>query len=108
MGANKLTKPQIVTALAEACALDKGSINRVLDALGQLVAKQLGKDGPGEITLPGLVKLTAKATAATPERETINPFTKEKVIQKAKPASVKVKASPVKQLKDAAAAAAAK
>jgi nucleoid DNA-binding protein len=38
---------------------------------------------------------------ATPEREGINPFTKEPTIFKAKPARKVVKAHPLKALKDA-------
>jgi len=102
MATTKLTKPQVLAALAEQSGLDKGTVSRVLEALTALAAKQLGKSGPGELTIPGLVKLKAKTTPATPEKPGINPFTKEPTVIKAKPASVKVKASPVKQLKEAA------
>ncbi len=98
---NKLTKAQFITALAESSGLDKKAVNGILDALGDLVKKQLGPEGPGEITIPGLVKLKAKVTAATQDRQGVNPFTKEPMLIKGKPASRKIRASPIKALKDA-------
>jgi nucleoid DNA-binding protein len=100
MPGSKLTKAQITAALAESSGLDKKAVASVLDALATLAAKQLGADGPGEITLPGIVKLKAKATSATADRQGVNPFTKEPMLIKGKPASRKVRATPVKALKD--------
>jgi DNA-binding protein HU-beta len=97
---NKLTKAQFIAALAESAGLDKKTAANVLESLLDLVKKQLGDGGPGEVTIPGLVKLKAKSTPATQDREGINPFTKEKTIIKGKPASRKIRASAVKPLKD--------
>jgi DNA-binding protein HU-beta len=97
---NKLTKAQFIAALAESAGLDKKTAANVLDALLDLVKKQLGDGGPGEVTIPGLVKLKAKSTPATQDREGIHPFTKEKTIIKGKPASRKIRASAVKPLKE--------
>lgn len=97
---NKLTKAQFIAALAESAGLDKKTASNVLEALLDLVKKQLGDGGPGEVTIPGLVKLKAKSTPATQDREGINPFTKEKTTIKGKPASRKIRASAVKPLKD--------
>jgi nucleoid DNA-binding protein len=99
-GSSKLTKAQIIAALAEGSGLDKKAVNSLLEALASLIKKELGPQGPGEVTIPNLVKLKAKATAATPEKQGINPFTKQPTIIKAKPASFKVRATPVKALKD--------
>ena len=54
-----------------------------------IVVEQL--KSAGELTLPGLVKLTAVHKPATPEREGVNPFTKQPITIKAKPASTTVK-----------------
>jgi nucleoid DNA-binding protein len=97
---NKLTKAQFITALSESSGLDKKAVNGMLDALADLVKKQLGPEGPGEITIPNLVKLKAKVTPATQDRQGVNPFTKEPMLIKGKPASRKIRASPVKALKD--------
>ena len=99
-GSNKLTKAQIIAALAEGSGLDKKAVNSVLEALSNLIKKELGAQGPGEITVPNLVKLKAKATAATEDRQGVNPFTKQPQLIKGKPASLKVRATPVKALKD--------
>ena len=99
-GSNKLTKTQITAALAEAWGLDKRAINALLEALVDLVGKQLGANGPGEIVIPGLVKLKAKATAATKDRDGVHPITKQPMVIKGKPASRKVRATPIKALKD--------
>jgi nucleoid DNA-binding protein len=100
MAGNKLTKAQIIAALAEGSGLDKKAVNSVLDALAGLIKKELAATGPGEITIPNLVKLKAKATAATEDRQGVNPFTKQPQLIKGKPASLKVRATPVKALKD--------
>ena len=99
-GASKMTKTQFIFALSERTGLDKRQIAAVFDALGNLIKEQLSDGGPGELALANLIKLKVKATPATQPREGINPFTKEKQIIKGKPASRKVRATPMKGLKD--------
>lgn len=99
-GASKLTKPQFVAAMAERSGLDKRQVTAVFDALAGLIKDQLGANGPGELTVLNLLKLKVKVTAATEASEGVNPFTKEKQMRPAKPASRKVKATPMKGLKD--------
>ena len=100
MAGKRLTKAQVVTELANATDLDKKSINRVFDALQDLIRKQLTGRGPGEFVVPGLVKLRVVKKPATKERQGINPFTKEPITIPAKPASKKVRATALKGLKD--------
>jgi nucleoid DNA-binding protein len=95
-----MTKTEIISALAETSDLDKQQVAKVLDELANLIGKNLGDDGPGVFTIPGLMKLTVAHKPATEEREGINPFTKEPMIIKAKPASKAVKVRPLKSLKD--------
>jgi nucleoid DNA-binding protein len=99
-GSNKLTKAQIIAALSQESGLDKKAVNGLLDALAGLIKKELGPQGPGEVTIPNLIKLKAKATPATEDRQGINPFTKQPTTIKGKPASLKIRATPVKALKD--------
>lgn len=99
-GSNKLTKTQFIATLADSSGLDKKAVNNVLDAMAELVRAQLGPDGPGEVTVPGLAKFKAKFVPATEDRPGIHPFTKEPTTIKGKPASRKVKATPLKNLKD--------
>ena len=80
--------------------MDKKSINRVFEAIQELIRKQLTGRGPGEFVIPGLVKLRVVKKPATKERQGINPFTKEPITIPAKPASKKVRATALKALKD--------
>lgn len=96
----KLTKAQVVAELATTLSLDKKTVTKMFEALSELIKKQLGSKGPGEFVIPGLVKLRAVKKPATKDRQGINPFTKQPMIIKGKPASKKVRASAVKALKD--------
>ena len=100
MAGKRLTKSQVVAELAELTELDKKSINKVFDGLTEIIKKQLGSRGPGEFVIPGLLKLKAVKKPATKDRPGINPFTKQPITIKAKPASKKIRASALKALKD--------
>jgi DNA-binding protein HU-beta len=100
MAGKRLTKAQVVAEIANATELDKKSVNRVFEALQELIRKQLSARGPGEFVVPGLVKLRVVKKPATKERQGINPFTKEPITIPAKPASKKVRATALKALKD--------
>ncbi len=100
MAGKRLTKAQVIAELATATDLDKKSVNKVFEALTDLIRKQLSGRGPGEFVVPGLVKLRVVKKPATKERPVTNPFTKEPMIIPAKPASKKVRATTLKSLKD--------
>ncbi len=99
-GANKMTKPQFVAAMAEKAGLDKRQVTAVFDALSSLIKEQLGPNGPGELTVLNLLKLKVKVTPATEDRQGVDPFTKQPKLLKGKAASRKVKATAMKGLKD--------
>ena len=88
------------TRLSEKTGLNKKEIASVFDAMGELIAKELGKKGPGLFVIPGLLKLKVVRKPATKAKQGINPFTKEPMTIKAKPARNVVKAVPLKSLKD--------
>lgn len=94
------TKAEIYTRLADRTGLAKKDVASVFDAMGEEIAKELGKKGPGLFVIPGLLKLKLVQKDATPEKQGINPFTKEPMTVKAKPARSVVKAVPLKALKD--------
>jgi nucleoid DNA-binding protein len=101
MAGKRLTKAQVIGEIASATELDKKSVNRVFETLSEIIRKQLvGRGGPGEFVIPGLVKLRVVKKPATKERQGINPFTKEPITIPAKPASKKVRATALKALKD--------
>lgn len=95
----RMTKSRLVEAVSQESGLTKKQVNAVIDSLDHIVAQQLGRQG--EISVPGLVKLTVVVKPATPERQGINPFTKQPTVFKAKPARKVVKARVLKPLKDA-------
>ena len=68
--------------------------------IDELIGQELGKKGPGMFTVPGLLKLKKITRPASPARMGINPFTKQEMMFKAKPARAVVKALPLKNLKE--------
>ena len=100
-GKKAMNKSQLTATIAEQTGLTKAQVNGVLAALGETVQKELGKKGPGQFTIPGLLKLTVTKKPATKAREGVNPFTGEKIQIAAKPARNVVRARVLKQLKDA-------
>ncbi len=95
------TKSEVFTALAERTELSKKDITVMFDALTQLIKDELvGKKAKGVFVLPGLLKLTVVRKPATKDRPGINPFTKEAITVKGKPASNKVRSRPLKGLND--------
>ena|SRR3989338_8586869 len=102
MAIKGMTKSEFVNAVATKSNLTKKQVNLMFEAMGIVVAQQIGKKGPGQVTVPGLVKLVVVVKPAVPERQGINPFTKQPTVFKAKPERKVVKARPVKAVKDAA------
>ncbi len=96
-----MSKSQFVTTLAEKSGLNKKQAESALDTINAMVAQQLGKRGPGEVLIPGLMKLNVVNKPATRKHEGLNPFTKAPMTYKAKAASKVIKARPLKALKDA-------
>ncbi len=101
MPGKRMSKSQFVATLAEKSGITKKQAAAALKSMSEMVVHQLGKHGPGEVLIPGLLKLNVVIKPATPERQGINPFTKEPTTFKAKPARKVVKARPLKSLKDA-------
>ena len=87
-----MTKTQLVAALAESAELDKVTASRALDALTEIVTKEVAAGGA--VNLPGLGKFACRAR---PERTVRNPSTGE---QMQKPADRVAKVTIAKQLKD--------
>jgi nucleoid DNA-binding protein len=94
------TKAEIYAALAEKTGLAKKEVANIFSAISELISKELSKKGPGQFVVPGLVKLKVVRKPATKAKQGINPFTKEPMTIKAKPARNVIKAQPLKALKD--------
>ncbi|MBI5950407.1 MAG: HU family DNA-binding protein [Chloroflexi bacterium] len=97
----RMTKSEFVTALAEKSGLNHHQASSALDVIGAIITQQLGKGGPGEVLIPGLLSLNVISRPATLQHEGVNPFTKEPMTYKAKPACRVIKVRPLKALKDA-------
>ena len=91
------TKSEVLTQIAKDTGLSRKQVGGMFDSLGGVIKKSL-KSG-GLFTIPGLLKLKVVKKPATKAREGVNPFTGEKMTFKAKPASKKVRALPLKALK---------
>ena len=101
MASRRMSKGQFVAAVAEKSGLTKKQANAALDAINTVVTRELGRKGPGEVLLPGLLKLSVVNKPATREHEGVNPFTKELMTYKAKAARKVVKIRALKALTDA-------
>ncbi len=99
MAAKRLTKAQIVAELAEKTGLTKREVAAVFDGLRDLIKRELGRRGPGEFVIPDIIKLKLKKTPAAKNKKFRNPGTGE-VIFKDVPAGRKLRATPLKKLKD--------
>ncbi len=97
----RMSKSQFVTTLAEKSGLNRKQASSALDTINMMVAQQLGKSGPGEVLIPGLLKLNVVDKPATRQHEGVNPFTKEPMTYKAKAARKVIKVRLLKALKDA-------
>ncbi len=94
------TKSEVYKVIAEQTGLARKEVQTVFDTLGMMFAADLGKRGPGVMQVPGLMKVVVKRMPAKKARRGINPFTKEEMMFKAKPARNVVKCLALKGLKD--------
>ena len=95
---NYLTKSQLVEKISEQhSTLSKRDIKGVVETLATVGHKELKKSGV--FVVPGFAKFVVVKKPATKAREGTNPFTGEKMMFKAKPASKKVRVMPLKSLK---------
>ncbi len=93
------TKSEVYSALADSNEMTRKQIGCLFDDLAGMIKKDLGRNGPGYFTVPGLMKIKVVRKPATKARKGINPFTKEEMMFKAKPARNVVKVLPLRGLK---------
>jgi DNA-binding protein HU-beta len=94
-----LTQTQLASALAERVELSKADAKIVLDGLEEIVLEEI--ENAEKVQIGKLVQLTVKLKPASKARPGRNPATGEPITIKAKPASVDIKARPLKKAKDA-------
>ena len=91
------TKSEILAAISKDTDLSRKQVSCGIRFADGVIRKSLRSNGI--VTLPGLLKLKVVKKPATKAREGVNPFTGEEMMFKAKPASKKVRALPLKSLK---------
>ncbi|MCG6969999.1 MAG: HU family DNA-binding protein [Gammaproteobacteria bacterium] len=96
------TKSQLIASIAEETELTKKQVTAVFDSLTGVIEGHIKRNGAGQFTLPGLLKMKVVRKPATKARKGINPFTGEETVFKAKPARNVVKILPLKASKEMA------
>jgi len=94
------SKGDVFRSIAQHVGLPRRDVAAVFHVMGSLIKADLSKSGSGVFNVPGLMRITVKRKPATKARQGINPFTKESVVFKAKPARNVVRVRPLKALKD--------
>jgi nucleoid DNA-binding protein len=93
------SKSEVYGTIADQTGLPRKQVVQVFDTMQSMIEKDLSPKGPGVFQVPGMMKVTVVRKPATKARKGINPFTKEEVMFKAKPARNVVKIRPLKGLK---------
>jgi len=95
-----ITTSEFYVQIAEATGMSKAEVKSLFDGLRAVIAKNLGKKGPGVLMIPGLVKLTTRKKPAVKGGKVVpNRFKPgETTITKNKPAKTIVRARILKQL----------
>ncbi len=101
LATQRMSKSQFVTTLAGKSGLNKKQATSALATINAMVAHQLGKRGPGEVLIPGLLNLNVVNKPASRQHEGLNPFTQEPMTYNARAARKVIKVRPLKALKDA-------
>lgn len=94
------TKAEVYGNIAAATGLSKKEVQKVLEELSKEIQNAVGKKGPGQFNLMGLVKIVRVHKEATKRRQVRNPATGEMVWAEPKPARTVPKCRPLKPLKD--------
>jgi len=95
-----MNKTALINELATNTELTTKDIKSVLEELATIMERHLAKDGAGQFTLPGLLKVTTVVKEAREARTMPSPFNPGEMMNvAAKPASVKVKVTALKRLK---------
>lgn len=100
----KMTKTAILNEIAANTGLSRKQVSDVMAELETVIERHVKKRAVGEFTLPGLLKIkTVKKPAQRARKGVPNPFRPGETMDvAAKPASVRMRITPLKKLKDMA------
>ena len=94
------SKGDVFRTIAQHVGIHHRDVAAVFHTLAHMIRADLSKSGAGVFKVPGLMRITVKRKPATKARMGINPFTKEQVMFKAKPARNVVRVRPMKPLNE--------
>ena len=94
------SKSDVYATIGQHAGIHRRDVAAVFHAMAHMIKADLSKGGPGVFKVPGLMRITVKRKPATKARMGINPFTKEEVMFKAKPARNIVRVRPLAALKE--------
>jgi len=94
------SKSDVFGTIAQHAGLHRRDVAAVFHTLGALIKADLSKLGAGVFKIPGMMRITVTRKPATKARLGLNPFTKQEVMFKAKPARNVVRVRPLRGLKD--------
>ena len=95
----RMTKAAIMSELSERTDLSKKQVASVFEGLQGIIKRELGRRGPGEFVIPDMLKLKVRKVPERKDAKVRIPSTGE-IIIKDIPASKKLRATPLKKLKD--------
>jgi nucleoid DNA-binding protein len=94
------SKSEVFGTIAQHVGIHRRDVAAAFHAMGSIIKADLSKTGSGVFKVPGLMRITVKRKPATQERQGINPFTKEPMTFKAKPARNVVRVRPLQALRE--------
>ena len=93
------SKSDVYSTIAQHAGIHRRDVAAVFHAMAAMIKADLSKNGSGIFSVPGMMRITVKRKPATKERQGVNPFTKEPMTIKAKPARNVVRVRPLRALK---------
>lgn len=94
------TRVEVYKAIAEDTGLKRTEVEAVFSSLGRIVNGHMKKQGSGQVSVAGLVKIKRIMRKRTKKRRMVSPLTGTEVEIPAKPARADVKLIPLKALKE--------
>lgn len=97
-----MSKSEMLAEICEETGLPRKDVTAVLDSLEMVIGRHLKPRAAGEFKMPGLFKIrTVEKPASAARKGVPNPFRPGELMDiAAKPASKRVKITPLKKLKD--------
>jgi len=101
MPSRLMSSSQFVATFAEKSGFTAKQARSAIKTMNAIIAQQLGKQGPRQVLIPGLLKLIVVDKPPTPQHEGVNPFTQKPMTYAAKAARKVLRARPLKALREA-------